>query len=84
MFEIWLAPLHLVGADRNGCLLLASPPPTRSWLGERYGRLLEKTGRSTARGVRLATDRELQLLNRLAAAQRPLLTDQSDDHKEAV
>jgi len=84
MFEIWLAPLHLVGADRNGCLLLASPPPTRSWLGERYGRLLEKTGRSTARGVRLATDRELQLLNRLAAAQRPLLTDQSDDHEEAV
>jgi hypothetical protein len=79
-FEIWLAGLHPAATDWDGCVLLASPPATRSWVADRYGPLLEKTGRSAGRELRLASDRELRLLEALAATQsRPLLTHQSDD-----
>lgn len=86
MFEIWLAHLQLAATDHDGCLILAAPPATRSWIAKRYGRLLQQTGPSTAgRQLRLATERELQLIEGLGAAHPPtLLTDPSTDHQEAV
>jgi hypothetical protein len=88
-FEIWLAQLELLATDQTGCLLLAYPLETRAWLTTRYGGLIERTGRSVGRELRLATDRELQLLSALAAARSGLpessLPDlMSHEHKEAV
>jgi hypothetical protein len=89
-FEIWLAQLELLATDQTGCLLLAYPLDTRAWLTTRYGGLLEGTGRAVGRELRLATDRELQLLSALAAAPRSRLPASSlpdlmsHEHKEAV
>jgi len=88
-FEIWLAQLELLASDQTGCLLLAYLLETCSWLTTRYGGLLERTGQSVGRELRLATDRELQLLSALAAARFGLpessLPDlMSPEHKEAV
>jgi hypothetical protein len=89
-FEIWLAQLELLATDQTGCLLLVYPLETRGWLTTRYGGLLERTGRSVGRELRLATDRELQLLSALDAAPRAELSLSSlpdlmsHEHKEAV
>jgi hypothetical protein len=86
MFEIWLAPLELVGCDDDGVLLLACPTATRQWVAGRYGAVIERIGRSHGRSARLATDRELQLLDALAAAGAEPPGDASlpQPHQEAV
>ena len=68
VFELWLEPVELVAADSAGCLLLACPSDTRSWVAERFGHLLERAGRSVSRQLKVATDREVQLLAALAGA----------------
>lgn len=68
MFEIWLAPLELIAVDRDDCLLIAAPPATRSWVAERFGRLLDRVGSASGQQLRLARVQELQLLEALAAA----------------
>jgi hypothetical protein len=68
IFDLWLFELEPVAVDQAGSLVLACPPPTRGWVAERYGRLLELAGRSVNRQPRLATDREMQLLAALADA----------------
>jgi hypothetical protein len=68
VFELWLDPVELVAADSAGCLLLACPSDTRSWVAERFGHLLERLGRSVNRQLKVATDREMQLLAALAGA----------------
>jgi hypothetical protein len=68
VFELWLEPVELVAADSAGCLLLACPLDTRSWVAERFGHLLERAGRSVNRQLKVATDREMQLLAALADA----------------
>ena len=67
-FTIWLAALQLIALDDSGTLLLACPPATRRWVAGRYAALLDRVGRSHGHGVRLATDRELQLLDALTTA----------------
>lgn len=85
IFELWLAALRLAAVDRDGWLLIASPPDIRSWVVDRYRHLLEQASGSVGREARVASERELQLLEGLAGAQRqPLLTNQSDHHKEAL
>jgi hypothetical protein len=85
MFEVWLAALDLIGCDDGSVLLLACPAATRQWVAGRYGELLERVGRSHGRGVRLATDRELQLLNALSArAETPGDDSLPQPHQEAV
>jgi hypothetical protein len=66
VFELWLDPVELVAADSAGCLLLACPSDTRSWVAERFGHLLERLGRSVNRQLKVATDREMRLLAALA------------------
>ena len=39
-YEIWIAPLELK-AFEGTVLLLTAPPPTRSWVSKRFGRILE-------------------------------------------
>jgi hypothetical protein len=68
IFELWLAQLEPVAVDQAGSLVLACPPPTRAWVAERYGRLLELAGRSVNRQPKVATDREMQLVAALADA----------------
>jgi len=86
MFEIWLAPLELVGCDDSGVLLLACPPATRRWVAGRYAAVLERVARSRGRGARLASDRELQLLDALAItdAKPPGVDALPRNHQEAV
>jgi hypothetical protein len=68
VFEIWCAPLKLLAVDRAGVLLLSSPPATRAWVAPRYGRLFERSARSAGRVLRVADDRELQLIDAITAA----------------
>lgn len=75
-----------VACDHTRALLLAGPAGTRSWISGRYGPLLDRSAREIGRGARLVTDRELQLLHALRAADsRPSFTDTfRNDHQEAV
>jgi hypothetical protein len=86
MFEIWLSPLELVGRDDGGVLLLACPAATRRWVAPRFAAVLERVSRSHGRCARLASDRELQLLDALhtTAGDPPLQVPLPDDHQEAV
>ena len=86
MFAVWLEALRLIAVDDSGALLLACPAATRQWIAGRYAAVLERVGRSHGRGVRLASDRELQLLDVLAAAgiEMPGDVPLPHDHQEAV
>jgi hypothetical protein len=85
-FTIWLAALQLIGLADGGTLLLACPPATRRWVAGRFAAVLERVGRSHGRGVRLATDRELQLLDALTTADSMTPGDDAHPHhhQEAV
>jgi hypothetical protein len=64
-FEIWLAQLELAATDPGGRLVLAAPASTRSWVADRFARAFDRAGVAVDRGVRLADDRELRLLDAL-------------------
>jgi hypothetical protein len=70
-FEIWLAQLELAATDPGGSLLLATPAATRSWVAARFARAFDRAGRVADRSLRLADDRELRLLDALAASPSP-------------
>ena len=66
---------------------------TRAWVGSRFGPLLSQTAGAVGRQVRLADDRERQLLDAITAnppgdRERGLIRSSSpqasDNHKEAV
>ena len=40
-FGIWLAPLELLAVDLEGTLVVSAPRETRSWVTDRFGRLLD-------------------------------------------
>ena len=86
MFEIWLAALDLVGCDDGGGLLLACPTATRQRVAGRYASMIGRFGRSHGRSARLATARERQLLDALAAAsaKKPGEAPLPQTHQEAV
>jgi hypothetical protein len=86
MFTIWLAPLQLIALDDGAVLLLACPTATRQWVAGRYAAVLERIGRSHGRSARLATDRELQFLDAVAAAgtETPSDAPLHHDHQEAI
>ncbi|MGH2868363.1 MAG: DnaA N-terminal domain-containing protein, partial [Solirubrobacteraceae bacterium] len=65
-FEIWLAQLELAATDPSGCLVLAAPASTRSWVADRFARAFDRAGVAVDRTVRLADERELRLLEALA------------------
>ncbi len=89
-FEIWLDQLELRATDQTGSLLVSSAPATGAWVAKRFGGLLEQVARPLGRQLRLATDRELQLLDAIspsssAADASPLFsTETCHDQKEAV
>jgi hypothetical protein len=92
-FEIWLAQLELAATDAGGCLVLAAPVSTRSWVADRFARAFDHAGVVVDRSVRLADERELRLLDALAASPRPVAALDADvlphlpypiPHKEAV
>ena len=92
-FEIWLAQVELAATDPDGCLLLTAPGATRGWAAARFARVFDHAGAAVDRSVRLADERELRLLDALAASPTvaaaleadalPSLTDPIP-HKEAV
>lgn len=88
VFEIWCAQLELLAVDRAGVLLLSSPPATRAWVVSRYGGLFERSARSASRELRLADDRELQLIDAVtstgATGNPTLFTDPQTHNQEAV
>jgi hypothetical protein len=93
-FELWLADVQVVATDSAGYLLLDCPSDKRSWVAERYGRIIESTGQSVGRRLRVASDRERQLLQVLTASPRDNCTAHTTPpfahpiahhhHKEAV
>jgi chromosomal replication initiator protein len=44
-YEIWIAPLE-VRAFEGSLMLLVAPPPTRSWVAKRFGRILESAAKA--------------------------------------
>ena len=92
-FEIWLAQLELAATDPGGRLVLAAPASTRSWVADRFARAFDHAGVAVDRSVRLADERELQLLAALATSPSPAAAPAPDvlprlphpiPHKEAV
>ena len=92
-FEIWLAQLELAATDPGGRLVLAAPASTRSWVADRFARAFDHAGVVVERSVRLADERELQLLEALATCPSPAAAPAPDvlprlphpiPHKEAV
>jgi hypothetical protein len=92
-FEIWLAQLELAATDPGGRLVLAAPASTRSWVADRFARAFDHAGVVVDRSVRLADERELQLLEALATSPSPAAAPAPDvlprlphpiPHKEAV
>ena len=88
-FEIWLAELELIAVAPNGCLLLAGRAATRGWVAKRFSSTFDRAAQLVDRSIRLASDRELQLLDALATndtsptAVSPLVADAPHhDHKE--
>jgi len=65
-FEIWLEQLDLEAVDHAGALVLAAPAATRAWVAKRFGRLLDRVAAAAGRSVRVAEERELQLLAAIA------------------
>jgi hypothetical protein len=74
-------------------LVLAAPASTRSWVADRFARAFDRAGVVVERGVRLADERELQLLEALATSAGPAAAPAPDvlphlphpiPHKEAV
>jgi hypothetical protein len=70
-FEIWLAQLELAATDPGGRLVLAAPASTRSWVAHRFARAFDRASVAVDRSVRLADERELQLLDALATSPAP-------------
>jgi hypothetical protein len=92
-FEIWLAQLELAATEPGGCLLLAAPPSTRSWVAQRFARAFDHASVAVDRSVRLADERELRLLEALTTSPSPAAAPAADalphlphpiPHKEAV
>jgi hypothetical protein len=90
-FEIWLAELELIAVHSNGCLLLTGRAATHGWVATRFSSAFDRAVGPLDRSIRLASDRELQLLDALAkndtsrTAVSPLGADSSHhDHKEAI
>jgi hypothetical protein len=69
MFALWIEPCVLAAVDADGCLLVRAPDETRSWIAQRFGRVLERAARSAGGcNLRVAGGRELQLLRGLHAS----------------
>ena len=92
-FEIWLAQLELAATDLGGLLVLSAQASTRSWVADRFARAFERAGVTVDRSVRLADERELQLLAALTTSPSPAAAPAVDvlprlphpiPHKEAV
>jgi len=70
--------------------VLTAPSATRAWVAKRFGRLLERVAGSAGRSLRVADDRELQLLGAItptstaADAPAPFPNQQSYDQQEAI
>jgi hypothetical protein len=69
-FEIWFALVELSAVEPGGCLVLTAPAATRAWVAERFARALALAGQAVGRDLRIADDRERQLLDALADARR--------------
>jgi hypothetical protein len=57
-YEIWLEPLELLAANRDGVLMVSGPAATASWVRERFGRLIARCAESIGRELRLADEAE--------------------------
>jgi DnaA N-terminal domain len=57
-FEIWLAPLALIGVDLEGTLIVSAPPETVDWVGRRFARVLDGAAQRAGRAIRVADEVE--------------------------
>jgi hypothetical protein len=83
-FEIWLTGLELVAVNTENQLLLSCPAGTRAWVSSRFAGALDRAASRFGRAVRVADDRELQLLHALAAVPDSSSHSVHFDQKEAV
>ncbi len=54
MFEIWLAPIELRAIDVEDTLILVAPQDMRSWVDERYRRVIDGAAQDVGRQARIA------------------------------
>jgi hypothetical protein len=83
-FEIWLTGLELVAVNAESQLLLSCPTGTRAWVSSRFAGALNRAASRLGHAVRVADDRELQLLHALAAVPDSSSHSVDLDQKEAV
>ena len=55
-FEIWLSPLELRAVDASRALVVDVPDATRSWVRERFGRVIAGAGAEVGRVVLVADE----------------------------
>jgi hypothetical protein len=92
MFEVWLVNYTLRAVSAvDGALLIDGPVQTRPWVRSRYRTVLTSEAQRAERRCRLATDRELALLDFLpeldpttASARAPDSLSVPFDQKEVV
>ena len=85
-FEIWLERLELISVDRDGSLVIDTPPDaTRSWVPKRFGRLLERCAARVGRAVRFAQEHERLAVELRASDPPPRATgDEADSEAYAA
>jgi hypothetical protein len=72
-FAVWLEPVELLAADRDGALVLGCPEAAASWTFDRFGRVLGDAATGVGRTWRPALPAE-----RLALALSPVLPISGD------
>ncbi len=55
-FDIWLDAVRMVAVDTDGALVLDGPEGTRSWVRERYGRVIADCAERAGGTVRFASE----------------------------
>ncbi len=53
-FAVWIEPVTLIAIDADGALVLDAPPELRSWLSDRFARLIERAAERSGRATRIA------------------------------
>jgi hypothetical protein len=70
-FEIWLAPLELIGVDVDGALVVSAPRETVGWVARRFGRILDSAAEQAGCRLRIADELERRAAEALSPASAP-------------
>jgi hypothetical protein len=78
MFAIWLDPLELRAVDASQALIVDGPDETRSWLRERFRKVIREAADQVGRHVLVADEAQSQSMRALGFDRVELMTAVSD------